>query len=164
MENYPLLNSNKKQMKLILILWRQINKISKYYGQIVILMLKAQISNNRQRIIKKIKYHCSMPQKMQFYFKKHFHLNNIQQIQFAELNSKLFINLDNFRQSHKLLNKVHIYQYQAKDKVIMKMQCFRNLHKACLLYTSDAADEEDSVDLGGRRMHQKKTCTKKTKR
>src|SRR5664279_625137 len=25
------------------------------------------------------------------------------------------------------------------------------LVKACLLYTSDAADEEDSVDLGGRR-------------
>ena len=26
----------------------------------------------------------------------------------------------------------------------------------CLLYTSDAADEEDSVDLGGRRMTKKK--------
>eukprot|EP00658_Telonema_sp_P-2_P046033 TRINITY_DN34101_c0_g1_i1.p1 TRINITY_DN34101_c0_g1~~TRINITY_DN34101_c0_g1_i1.p1 ORF type:complete len:106 (+),score=36.59 TRINITY_DN34101_c0_g1_i1:99-416(+) len=26
----------------------------------------------------------------------------------------------------------------------------------CLLYTSDAADEEDSVDLGGRRMIKKK--------
>ena len=25
-------------------------------------------------------------------------------------------------------------------------------HSACLLYTSDAADEEDSVDLGGRRI------------
>ena len=24
--------------------------------------------------------------------------------------------------------------------------------RACLLYTSDAADEEDSVDLGGRRI------------
>eukprot|EP00658_Telonema_sp_P-2_P068556 TRINITY_DN57492_c0_g1_i1.p1 TRINITY_DN57492_c0_g1~~TRINITY_DN57492_c0_g1_i1.p1 ORF type:complete len:113 (+),score=26.41 TRINITY_DN57492_c0_g1_i1:265-603(+) len=28
--------------------------------------------------------------------------------------------------------------------------------KACLLYTSDAADEEDSVDLGGRRIIKKK--------
>ena len=28
----------------------------------------------------------------------------------------------------------------------------------CLLYTSDAADEEDSVDLGGRRIIKKKTC------
>src|SRR5674536_111417 len=26
-----------------------------------------------------------------------------------------------------------------------------DLHRRCLLYTSDAADEEDSVDLGGRR-------------
>eukprot|EP00658_Telonema_sp_P-2_P050542 TRINITY_DN38568_c0_g2_i2.p1 TRINITY_DN38568_c0_g2~~TRINITY_DN38568_c0_g2_i2.p1 ORF type:complete len:278 (-),score=25.35 TRINITY_DN38568_c0_g2_i2:29-862(-) len=30
------------------------------------------------------------------------------------------------------------------------------LHYACLLYTSDAADEEDSVDLGGRRIIKKK--------
>ena len=28
--------------------------------------------------------------------------------------------------------------------------------KGCLLYTSDAADEEDSVDLGGRRIIKKK--------
>eukprot|EP00656_Telonema_subtile_P037937 TRINITY_DN423_c0_g1_i1.p1 TRINITY_DN423_c0_g1~~TRINITY_DN423_c0_g1_i1.p1 ORF type:complete len:119 (-),score=15.00 TRINITY_DN423_c0_g1_i1:19-375(-) len=28
--------------------------------------------------------------------------------------------------------------------------------KTCLLYTSDAADEEDSVDLGGRRIIKKK--------
>ena len=32
----------------------------------------------------------------------------------------------------------------------------------CLLYTSDAADEEDSVDLGGRRII-KKTNKKKNK-
>src|SRR5665648_416559 len=30
------------------------------------------------------------------------------------------------------------------------------LLKGCLLYTSDAADEEDSVDLGGRRIIKKK--------
>ena len=29
----------------------------------------------------------------------------------------------------------------------------------CLLYTSDAADEEDSVDLGGRRIIKKKNIT-----
>ena len=28
--------------------------------------------------------------------------------------------------------------------------------RGCLLYTSDAADEEDSVDLGGRRIIKKK--------
>eukprot|EP00656_Telonema_subtile_P047829 TRINITY_DN553_c0_g1_i7.p1 TRINITY_DN553_c0_g1~~TRINITY_DN553_c0_g1_i7.p1 ORF type:complete len:101 (-),score=27.38 TRINITY_DN553_c0_g1_i7:63-365(-) len=31
-----------------------------------------------------------------------------------------------------------------------------SLFGACLLYTSDAADEEDSVDLGGRRIIKKK--------
>eukprot|EP00658_Telonema_sp_P-2_P062476 TRINITY_DN51154_c0_g1_i1.p1 TRINITY_DN51154_c0_g1~~TRINITY_DN51154_c0_g1_i1.p1 ORF type:complete len:213 (+),score=50.85 TRINITY_DN51154_c0_g1_i1:59-697(+) len=31
-----------------------------------------------------------------------------------------------------------------------------NTHNICLLYTSDAADEEDSVDLGGRRIIKKK--------
>ena len=29
-------------------------------------------------------------------------------------------------------------------------------HSSCLLYTSDAADERSSVDLGGRRIIQKK--------
>ena len=29
-------------------------------------------------------------------------------------------------------------------------------YRDCLLYTSDAADEEDSVDLGGRRIIKKK--------
>ena len=31
-----------------------------------------------------------------------------------------------------------------------------NGHKRCLLYTSDAADERSSVDLGGRRIIKKK--------
>ena len=31
-----------------------------------------------------------------------------------------------------------------------------NVAKACLLYTSDAADERSSVDLGGRRIIKKK--------
>src|SRR5665648_1252322 len=33
--------------------------------------------------------------------------------------------------------------------------------KICLLYTSDAADEEDSVDLGGRRIIKKKKKKRK---
>ena len=33
------------------------------------------------------------------------------------------------------------------------------LHLSCLLYTYDAADEEDSVDLGGRRSIKKKKTT-----
>ena len=32
----------------------------------------------------------------------------------------------------------------------------------CLLYTSDAADERSSVDLGGRRIIKKKTINRKT--
>ena len=34
--------------------------------------------------------------------------------------------------------------------------CKFNTILICLLYPSDAADEEDSVDLGGRRIHKKK--------
>ena len=33
--------------------------------------------------------------------------------------------------------------------------------KICLLYTSDAADDEDSVDLDGRRIVKKKTLKKR---
>ena len=33
-----------------------------------------------------------------------------------------------------------------------------NLYSGCLLYTSDAADERSSVDLGGRRIIKKKTA------
>ena len=37
-----------------------------------------------------------------------------------------------------------------------------HLLSLCLLYTSDAADEEDSVDLGGRRIIKKKLRTQVT--
>eukprot|EP00658_Telonema_sp_P-2_P082367 TRINITY_DN869_c0_g1_i17.p1 TRINITY_DN869_c0_g1~~TRINITY_DN869_c0_g1_i17.p1 ORF type:complete len:120 (+),score=14.97 TRINITY_DN869_c0_g1_i17:482-841(+) len=37
------------------------------------------------------------------------------------------------------------------------------LSRYCLLYTSDAADEEDSVDLGGRRIIKKKKKKEKRK-
>ena len=36
--------------------------------------------------------------------------------------------------------------------------------KACLLYTSDAADERSSVDLGGRRIIKKKKTSKNHRR
>ena len=35
---------------------------------------------------------------------------------------------------------------------------------SCLLYTSDAADERSSVDLGGRRIIKKKTTMKTSRR
>ena len=40
----------------------------------------------------------------------------------------------------------------------------RELVKACLLYTSDAADERSSVDLGGRRIIKKKNTSGDTGR
>ena len=39
-----------------------------------------------------------------------------------------------------------------------------NSNYTCLLYTSDAADERSSVDLGGRRIIKKKKQKKKNKR
>src|SRR5665648_1305141 len=44
------------------------------------------------------------------------------------------------------------------------MGLFTNRAYACLLYTSDAADEEDSVDLGGRRIIKKKKKNKNNKK
>ena len=38
----------------------------------------------------------------------------------------------------------------------MKIQLPKNVPSPCLLYTSDAADERSSVDLGGRRIIKKK--------
>ena len=47
-----------------------------------------------------------------------------------------------------------------KDKSKALLNILEDL-EACLLYTSDAADERSSVDLGGRRIIKKKTNTKK---
>ncbi len=41
---------------------------------------------------------------------------------------------------------------------------YTQVASCCLLYTSDAADEEDSVDLGGRRIIKKKKKNKKKKK
>ena len=50
----------------------------------------------------------------------------------------------------------------AEERSIMAMTGHKSTEMVrryinCLLYTSDAADEEDSVDLGGRRSIKKKT-------
>ena len=48
------------------------------------------------------------------------------------------------------------YSYSSNDELI-KIEDFRSLgRRYCLLYTSDAADERSSVDLGGRRIIKKK--------
>src|SRR5664279_5082439 len=38
--------------------------------------------------------------------------------------------------------------FRRRERAMQRFRCM----KTCLLYTSDAADEEDSVDLGGRRI------------
>ena len=43
-----------------------------------------------------------------------------------------------------------------QHQIAMRPQTAEALHKRCLLYTSDAADERSSVDLGGRRIIKKK--------
>ena len=45
-----------------------------------------------------------------------------------------------------------------------KSKAFLTLYYGCLLYTSDAADERSSVDLGGRRIFKKKTNKNKKKK
>ena len=52
-----------------------------------------------------------------------------------------------------LLAKIHSYLLR-----------FNDAYEYCLLYTSDAADEEDSVDLGGCRIIKQKKREKKKKR
>ena len=56
-------------------------------------------------------------------------------------------------------------QLQSRDSLIGEMALSfddieKNLALICLLYTSDAADERSSVDLGGRRIIKKKTRIK----
>ena len=52
-----------------------------------------------------------------------------------------------------------------RDNFVTRMEDFteRYKDKICLLYTSDAADERSSVDLGGRRILKKKINKKKKK-
>ena len=67
--------------------------------------------------------------------------------------------------SSELLRKIsrkESYQGQNSDQVLLGMASFPEIWtkvpflKICLLYTSDAADERSSVDLGGRRIIKKK--------
>ena len=46
--------------------------------------------------------------------------------------------------------------FRVKNKLFAMYAAPNNHHGACLLYTSDAADERSRVDLGGRRTIKKK--------
>ena len=57
------------------------------------------------------------------------------------------------------------HSYCGHSGDIILIDCSRpHRYYVCLLYTSDAADEEDSVDLGGRRIHKKKKKKKKKRK
>src|SRR5678816_4804688 len=54
------------------------------------------------------------------------------------------------------LHKPHVATHDATQFIATNVQGTLNLLQDCLLYTSDAADERSSVDLGGRRIIKKK--------
>ena len=53
---------------------------------------------------------------------------------------------------------VILFEHQDPNVETNKAVCYdcHGVHNICLLYTSDAADERSSVDLGGRRIIKKK--------
>ena len=51
--------------------------------------------------------------------------------------------------------------FQTLNEISKKAGLWRGVYNGCLLYTSDAADERSSVDLGGRRIIKKKKKKKK---
>ena len=51
---------------------------------------------------------------------------------------------------------IPILEKKGFEIKILHPEMFNNFSYHCLLYTYDAADEEDSVDLGGRRIIKKK--------
>ena len=61
------------------------------------------------------------------------------------------------------LGHLEIDGHDAETRAAASIREREKLSYACLLYTSDAADERSSVDLGGRRLIQKKTKKRKKK-
>ena len=57
------------------------------------------------------------------------------------------------------------FEYDERDPLLEMGEWLvaEGVCKACLLYTSDAADERYSVDLGGRRIIKKKTTMSMTR-
>ena len=90
-------------------------------------------------------------------------------LRFGKINKEVYIG--DYR--YKALQNLTRARYFAVSNFIKEKQRFMNIlfkkcstmtqEKVCLLYTSDAADEEDSVDLGGLRNIKKKNNEKKKK-
>ena len=55
------------------------------------------------------------------------------------------------KDARKFLNGITTGNILNSENKVIKT-CWLTPNGVCLLYTSDAADEEDSVDLGGRRI------------
>ena len=77
---------------------------------------------------------------------------NLRQQDVAELEALGFTNLH-----HVVHWCVHESAWSWAASIDGNMACIFGVSpEGCLLYTSDAADEEDSVDLGGRRIIKKR--------
>ena len=59
------------------------------------------------------------------------------------------------------MQRAKVYQLPKFHFVMLTIIYHSNKKYSCLLYTSDAADERSSVDLGGRRIIKKKKETQK---
>eukprot|EP00658_Telonema_sp_P-2_P004532 TRINITY_DN11689_c0_g1_i2.p2 TRINITY_DN11689_c0_g1~~TRINITY_DN11689_c0_g1_i2.p2 ORF type:complete len:110 (-),score=31.95 TRINITY_DN11689_c0_g1_i2:51-380(-) len=84
---------------------------------------------------------------------------------FSNLQAAVFAG--NEQRLHRLASKPEALIGGSKTPIIKPTALISKpsalISNACLLYTSDAADEEDSVDLGGRRIIKKKKKKRKEK-
>ena len=64
--------------------------------------------------------------------------------------------IDNGQSLSEIL-KLYSVPSDRSEKILKEISTVIDLSNICLLYTSDAADERSSVDLGGRRIIKKKT-------
>ena len=87
-----------------------------------------------------------------------------------DIRNKVVDNLDMSREAenseiHEIIDEIIAeeteYRYMSVSE---KIGLHKYIFNSCLLYTSDAADELLSVDLGGRRFIKKKKAKKKKKK
>ena len=69
---------------------------------------------------------------------------------------------DRYVKTH-LLPRLYAFELMMAPYAIAHMKIGLKLFDTCLLYTSDAADERSSVDLGGRRIIKKKHTVRRTR-
>src|SRR5665648_1291984 len=77
-------------------------------------------------------------------------MNRNEASEMAEGNPYSFLHI--CRSEIDLPNQENPYDKSVYEKAKENIENFLKEGTFCLLYTSDAADEEDSVDLGGRRI------------